>query len=267
MVCTHKPDKVYADNVYMPIHVGKAISQYNMDIQGDNTGDNISEKNPHYCELTAQYWGWKNLNSEYIGLCHYRRYFEHKFAEKDIDYIFRNIDIILPTPIYYTMTMENKLVRALTLEDEAIFLRVIKKLYPEYEQSVINYLFNNKDIPFNMFVCRKELFDQFAEWQFSILQECEKYISLSNYTRLKRIYGYLAEYLLPIYCFHNKLRIKYEPIVSYIGEKASKTKRSHIIKTNIKYFINNYQKPQTIDSIIISQAVNVGLKNDNINIL
>ena len=29
-----------------------------------------------YCELTTQYWAWKNVDAEYIGFCHYRRYFD-----------------------------------------------------------------------------------------------------------------------------------------------------------------------------------------------
>ncbi|MBI5334962.1 MAG: DUF4422 domain-containing protein [Burkholderiales bacterium] len=46
----------------------------------DKPGDNISAKNPHWCELTAQYWLWRNvLTREPIdrinGFCHYRRLF------------------------------------------------------------------------------------------------------------------------------------------------------------------------------------------------
>lgn len=28
LVASHKPDKVYCDDVYTPIHVGRAISKY-----------------------------------------------------------------------------------------------------------------------------------------------------------------------------------------------------------------------------------------------
>ena len=40
----------------------------------DDEGDNISQKNKTYCELTAQYWAWKNEDADYYGFFHYRRY-------------------------------------------------------------------------------------------------------------------------------------------------------------------------------------------------
>ena len=40
----------------------------------DNTGVNISKKNKSYCELTTQYWAWKNVEADYYGFCHYRRF-------------------------------------------------------------------------------------------------------------------------------------------------------------------------------------------------
>lgn len=59
LVCCHKKDYWYDGPGFLPIQVGKALSNIDLGIQGDNTGDNISSKNPNYCELTAHYWYWK----------------------------------------------------------------------------------------------------------------------------------------------------------------------------------------------------------------
>lgn len=76
LVAAHKKYWMPDDSVYLPIQVGAALHSA-LGYVPDNTGYNISDKNPNYCELTALYWAWKNLECEYIGLCHYRRYFGH----------------------------------------------------------------------------------------------------------------------------------------------------------------------------------------------
>ncbi len=74
-IACHKPSTLPQNNLYVPIHVGAALSSNTIEgLVRDDTGDNISEKNPTYCELTAQYWAWKNLDADYYGLCHYRRF-------------------------------------------------------------------------------------------------------------------------------------------------------------------------------------------------
>ena len=101
LVAIHKPDKVYGDKVYMPIQVGKSLSEFNLGFQGDNTGDNISEMNSMFCELTAHYWAWKNLKDvDYIGLCHYRRYFDIIITEENIEKLMSECDVIL---LHYIM--------------------------------------------------------------------------------------------------------------------------------------------------------------------
>lgn len=78
LVCAHKQDACLKTPPYQPVQVGRAISQTELPFAvGDDTGDNISDRNRHYCELTAHYWAWKNLHdADYIGLNHYRRYFD-----------------------------------------------------------------------------------------------------------------------------------------------------------------------------------------------
>lgn len=63
-----------SDDIYLPVHVGKK-GKTDLGYQGDDTGDNISDKNTNYCELTGLYWAWKNLKADYKGLSHYRRHF------------------------------------------------------------------------------------------------------------------------------------------------------------------------------------------------
>lgn len=90
LVCCHKPCTLpqNPDGIFLPIHVGAAISDMDMGMQRDDQVnglpcDNISAKNKSYCELTAIYWAWKNIKKlypdvEYVGLNHYRRFFTDK---------------------------------------------------------------------------------------------------------------------------------------------------------------------------------------------
>lgn len=73
---SNREDEVIDNPLYINVIAGadyqkKEIPKFWMT---DNTGDNISSKNKYYCELSTQYWVWKNIDSEYYGFCHYRRY-------------------------------------------------------------------------------------------------------------------------------------------------------------------------------------------------
>lgn len=75
IIASHKKYKNSCEEMYIPIQVGAEGKEKIEGYIQDNTGENISSKNPYFCELTGLYWAWKNLDADYVGLVHYRRYF------------------------------------------------------------------------------------------------------------------------------------------------------------------------------------------------
>ena len=268
-VACHKPFDVISNDVYTPIHVGRAVSMFKdemSDMIGDDTGGNISEKNPYYSEMTAQYWAWKNVHDvEYIGFCHYRRYFDCDLTDENIDKLFADgTDVVMAGPRFRHYNRWNFLKTFVGGDDLAILLKVVKKLYPDYYDTMTSYASDYLDYPFNMLLCRRELFEKYAEWIFSILFECEKYVKLSPYSRARRIYGYLSEFLMPIYFIHNGLHIKGMPYY-YTDTGAHITDfnwRQRIIRRLLKKIYFRYQNtPLDIDP-----TINASLKADGIDI-
>ena len=265
LVACHKPDKVYKDDVYTPIHVGRAISKYKeemSDMIGDDTGDNISNKNPYYCELTAIYWAWKNIDSEYIGLCHYRRYFETKITPENVKKLLERKDALCIHPLNERKTVASRLVEATCLEDFQIFMSCIKKIQPEYYESALKFVKGHTVVPFNMFVMKKELFDNYCSWMFPILFEMEKYVKLSGYTRARRVYGYFAEMLLPIYLITNKYKMKYDECVSMVGDRH----KSEIVRPFRDIYNNIFMSFLFERTLLNCNDVLTGMKNDGINL-
>lgn len=221
-VCTHKPvENIPNDEVYTPIHLGRIDSPYKedmTDIIGDDTGDNISERGEHYSEGTAMYWIWKNVHDcKYVGIAQYRRRFAEKFTNENIEQFFKDgTDVILSKHYFRRLTRYHTVVTYLQMEDFLILKGVMKKLYPEYLPTLISFLHDYRDHPFNLMVCKKELFDKYAEFAFNICFEMEKYVRYSPYFNGKRIFGYVLELLTPIFFIHNKCKIK-QMDVSFCG--------------------------------------------------
>ena len=81
LISCHKSSVAIRSAVLQPIQVGAVFSEQKYaDMLHDDEGDQISYLNKAYCELTAQYWAWKNLKADYYGFFHYRRYLS--FSEK-----------------------------------------------------------------------------------------------------------------------------------------------------------------------------------------
>lgn len=269
LVACHKPAKVLHDDVYTPIQVGKALHpDLDLGYITDDTGDNISSKNGNYSELTAQYWAWKNLKDvEYVGLCHYQRYFKHKITTDNIDSILGNqADLLLVKPITEWMNLGERLMMWTSREDVYLLCKCFEKVHPSQTTHFLHYLNHNNFSPFNMFVMKKKTFDNFADWQFSVFSEMEKYVRLSGYARQKRLYGYLSEVFLFFFAEINGLNVKYDSITNADGntEESNIIRKYEFLKNNIAFNISHGFMAHKKKLFTVGYATEVGMKQDGI---
>jgi len=264
-VACHKPSNVVSDDVYKPIHVGRTGSAYKNELKnliGDDTGDNISKKNPYYSEMTGLYWVWKNYSdSEYVGFCHYRRFFSKKITDENVETYFKKSDVLMVDPSLKIHNRLNFLKNYVCGEDVFIVAKVLKKLYPDYFKTFCKYSNDFLDYPFNMFVCRKDVFDKYAEWIFSVLFECEKYIKYSPYSRGRRVFAYLAEYLTPVFFLHNNFRIKTLPVYNTEYNTTDKFSFSRWIAVFLLRIVYSFRSK---NDFYFFNDIRLGLKNDGI---
>ena len=223
-VMTHKkfdePDK----EGYIPLHVGRALGQ-KLGYMGDDSGDNISDLNPYFGELTGLYWLWRNYhNIDIIGICHYRRYFLNEnrqlMSVQEYEEIMQQADVLVSNVVYGEKNGWDSYAEAHNRYDIEQTGEVIKELYPEDYEAFCRVMDGNKSYYGNLCVMRKELFDSYCEWLFSIFGELEGRIDVSQYDNYrKRVFGFISEILLMVYIQARDLKVR-EGIIGVTSEKA-----------------------------------------------
>jgi len=223
-VMAHKVFQTPADDIYVPLQVGHAINP-DTGYLADDTGDNISDLNPFYSELTGFYWLWKNLDFPgNIGTCHYRRFFidenGYLLKESDYDKILTEYDIITSNAIEEDLPYTEYFGQAHNISDLKLEGEVIKSLFPQYYEAFEECMNGKKHYFGNLLVTRKELFDEYCEWLFSVFAELGDKLDISGYDDYrKRIFGFLSEQLLMVWVKARKLKV-YEGKVGIFAEKA-----------------------------------------------
>lgn len=231
IIATHKEYEMPKDKMYIPLHVG-AEGKKNIGYTKDNTGDNISQKNPFFCELTGLYWAWKNLDADYVGLAHYRRHFslknksKNKFENvltlKETEELLNSTDVVLPKKRNYIIeTLYNHYKHTMYVEPLDETRNVIKELYPDYLDEFDKLKTRRSAHMFNMFIMKKEIFDGYCKWLFDILFELEKRVDVSKYDQFhSRFFGRISELLLDVYLRKNN--ISYKEVGFIYMEKINK---------------------------------------------
>lgn len=218
-------DSELVDNpLYIPVRCGAVFDQKNpMGILGDDTGDNISNRRMSFCEFTVQYWAWKNVQAEYYGLCHYRRYLSFaaerfKVDESGMIYVpvmtegkkqkyglldaaameqeILDWDILIsesaPVKNIPTPRGKQRTVRAMWAAHEGVFFdtkaiellfQLIDKFAPEYAVSAREYFAGGLHRGYNCYILKRDLFFRLCKLQFPIMFEVEERLDTTGYTQ------------------------------------------------------------------------------------
>lgn len=234
-VAAHKPYPMPEDPCYLPIHVGRALhpelaDQMGPRFEGDDTGDSISALNATFCELTALWWLWRNCNSEYKGLVHYRRHLvspdlaRRRSAEpldrvvtgKELLAVLADGDAVLPRRRhYYVETMRSHWDHTQPPEQLAEAVRVVAELAPSYSAEFEHVLSRRGAHMFNMMVMRAEVFDAYCAWLFPLLMELASRLNPATYPPFQARYpGRISELLLDVWIGVNGIAYTELPTVS-----------------------------------------------------
>lgn len=236
-ICAHKEVPLPQHPYFLPVQAGATLHEHIAGYQPDDEGENISAKNPHFCELTCHYWAWKNLkNVDIVGLNHYRRYFDfqkkwpHFSADKrfvsaqdflsqeyifpDLEELLQEYDIILPIARHWRVSNTQQYGEYHIAKDWEMLRQIIKERSPQYIPAFEKTMdHSNKSVGYNMFITHWKHFDAYSNWLFDILFEVERRVPPIDDPIQSRIYGYMSERLINVFCEHHQLRVNHFPLV------------------------------------------------------
>lgn len=216
IIATHKKYEMPKDDMYLPLHVGAEgkVDENNRPLdlgyQKDNTGENISELNASYCELTGLYWAWKNLDEDFIGLSHYRRHFcikkskrdfENVLSYKEIEPYLDSIRVFVPQKRkYYIESLYSHYARTHYAEHLDVVREIIQKDYPSYLKSFDKIVKQTSGYMFNMMIMQRDLLDDYCTWLFDILFKAGEKINVGNENAFQgRFYGRISEIIFNVW--------------------------------------------------------------------
>ena len=205
----------------------------------DASGDNISQLNPCYCELTAQYWVWKNVSMDYVGFYHYRRYLNYIFDStwkdafafstpntssileyltseaqaESLKHILSIFDVVIPAKYASPLSIAEHYKSHHKTEHWNYFVDLLKKRYPKEKKYVDVFEMTNLNTVYNIFVMRRPLFNAYCEELFPLLDEIYNHFGLNYDSYNNRYIGFLSERFLNFWIYKNNLNYFETPML------------------------------------------------------
>lgn len=185
------------------IQAGTVLTDVRIADVYDSIGDNISQKNVNYSELSATYWIGKHAETEYTGLFHYRRILD--IAEEDLYRLRDNgVDVVLPYPTIHYPNIEEHHKRYIKESDWEAMKKALTELAPEYARAMTSIFEDKYFYNFNILIAKKDIFKKYCDWLFPILKRTEELSDPKGNERADRYIGYLGENLTTLFFLYHK---------------------------------------------------------------
>ena len=303
----HQLVKTIKKDFFVPIYLGHASLEKSEKLEKelllsnslvDDYGDNLSLENSQICELTAHYWAWKNLDKlnypDYVGFCHYRRYFifnDSEYENQNKQYVFNNIyeleseiegkfdferyDCYIPyvedvkSRGYISIIDQFEKRHSDYSHDLTNVIHFIKCSFPEYNELLKEYFYGTKGYFYNMFIMKTEYFIEYSKFLFTVKNFISSFAKEPRRAAfiLERITGFYLYVMtkslkvkeLPIAFIKNTQYI--EPIAPIFSEDAIVvtfcTDNNYLPNTAvaIQSLIKNLNPDRKLDIVIISEEV------------
>lgn len=236
-VVAHKQFQMpISSKMYCTLWVGNAKKNLSKESACDDSGDNISEKNAYYNELSALYWIWKNTNEETVGLCHYRRYFttlkgkmrnllfgknDVFLSEQYVEKKLKKYDVIVHNKTFFREGNRSQLVKSFYLDLKSgqgkttgvsekvmeLLDETFRELYADKVGAYEKVMRARSAHLLNMIICKRKFLDEYCEWLFPLLFRLEEKLQRNDlYT--ERCMGLVAERLLDVWLVEKKVKYK-----------------------------------------------------------
>ena len=160
----------------------------------DDCPGSVSDRNSRYSEASAMYWIGRHIDSDYVGIVHYRRRLDLTDEQYD-KYMDEGVDIITTHLIDLGQSIENDYREVLYSADWDLFMDILKERDQGEFEFYKKCLSSNLIHACNINVFRAELYREFSEWAFPILDEFWKRSPEKTDTYQHRDVGFIAERL------------------------------------------------------------------------
>ena len=217
-ICTHKEIK--------PLVTNKKYKIANASKINNDTWNGLNGS--FYSEMMTYFYIAENYDlKDYVGFCHYRKYWNFMDEIPNVEEIINENGIIVVKPLKFKRTIKGQYIMCHNIEDLYIIGGILAEKYPEYSKTWGAFLNGHVLFPYNMFIMKREEFLEYIKFVKEILDEYVNIVGKDIYKRIEdnkekylkdfspndeasyqyRIGGYLAERLTSLWIIKNHKKV------------------------------------------------------------